>query len=92
MPPVMMFIIACGVASLLYGLYAGRLIMSAPTGSEKMVNIAAAIQEGARAYLSRQYQAIELQHRQLSGRRREFPATDSIFGFPATRRVRQAHQ
>ncbi len=58
MPPAMMFIIACGVASLLYGLYAGRLIMKMPAGSEKMVNIAAAIQEGARAYLNRQYQAI----------------------------------
>ena len=54
----MLFIIACGIASLLYGLYAGRLIMSSPAGSEKMVNIAAAIQEGARAYLNRQYQAI----------------------------------
>jgi len=54
----MMFIVACGIASLLYGLFAGRSIMSAPAGSEKMVNIAAAIQEGARAYLNRQYQTI----------------------------------
>jgi K(+)-stimulated pyrophosphate-energized sodium pump len=54
----MMFIIACGVASLIYGLLAGRSIMAAPTGSDKMVNIAAAIQEGARAYLNRQYRAI----------------------------------
>jgi len=54
----MLFIVACGVASLLYGLFAGRSIMAAPAGSERMVNIAAAIQEGARAYLNRQYQAI----------------------------------
>ena len=58
MSPAMMFIVFCGVASLIYGLLAGRSIMSAPAGSEKMINIAAAIQEGARAYLNRQYQAI----------------------------------
>ncbi len=54
----MMFIIACGIASLIYGVFAGRSIMSAPAGSERMMNIAAAIQEGARAYLNRQYQTI----------------------------------
>jgi len=58
MSDAMMFIIACGIASLLYGLFAGRSIMAAAPGSEKMVNIAAAIQEGARAYLNRQYQTI----------------------------------
>ena len=58
LPPSMIFIIACGIASLLYGLFAGRKILAAPAGSEKMINIAAAIQEGARAYLNRQYQAI----------------------------------
>jgi len=55
---VIQFIIACGLASLLYGLFAGRSIMAAPSGSEKMRNIAAAIQEGARAYLNRQYMTI----------------------------------
>jgi len=60
MSPEMMFIVACGIASLLYGLFAGRSIMAAPAGSEKMINIAAAIQEGARAYLNRQYQTIGL--------------------------------
>ncbi len=58
MSPVMMFIVACGIASLIYGLFAGRSIMAAPAGSDKMVRIAAAIQEGARAYLNRQYQTI----------------------------------
>ncbi|MBY0408338.1 MAG: sodium-translocating pyrophosphatase, partial [Rickettsiales bacterium] len=58
MSSVMMFIIACGVASLLYGLFAGRSIMAAATGSARMVEIASAIQEGARAYLNRQYQTI----------------------------------
>lgn len=58
MSSAMMFIIACGIASLAYGFFAGRSIMSAPTGNDKMVSIAAAIQEGARAYLNRQYQTI----------------------------------
>ena len=56
----MMFIVACGIASLLYGVFAGRSIMAAPSGSAKMVEIASAIQEGARAYLNRQYQAIAI--------------------------------
>ena len=51
-------IILCGVASLLYGIFAGRSIMNAPAGSERMMGIAAAIQEGARAYLNRQYATI----------------------------------
>ncbi len=54
----MIFVIICGLASLVYGLFAGRSIMAAPAGSEKMTRIAAAIQEGARAYLNRQYQTI----------------------------------
>jgi K(+)-stimulated pyrophosphate-energized sodium pump len=54
----MTFIIACGIASLLYGVFAGRSIMAAPAGSEKMRDIAAAIQEGAAAYLNRQYRTI----------------------------------
>ena len=55
---VMTFIIACGVLSLLYGVFAGRSIMAAPAGSERMIGIASAIQEGARAYLNRQYMTI----------------------------------
>ncbi len=55
---ITMFIILCGIASLLYGIFAGRSIMKAPAGSERMMGIAAAIQEGARAYLNRQYTTI----------------------------------
>lgn len=54
----MTFIVACGILALIYGVLAGRSIMAAPAGSEKMKSIAAAIQEGARAYLNRQYTTI----------------------------------
>ena len=57
---IMTFIVLCGIASLLYGVFAGRSIMAAPAGSEKMKAIAAAIQEGASAYLNRQYRTIGL--------------------------------
>lgn len=52
------FLIVCGLLALLYGVITIRSILSLSTGSEKMREIAAAIQEGARAYLNRQYQAI----------------------------------
>jgi len=55
-----LFVIACGLAAVVYGIYAGRSVMSSPAGSDKMQEIAAAIQEGARAYLNRQYTAIAM--------------------------------
>lgn len=51
-------IMGCGVLALLYGIYLIRSILSLPSGNEQMQKIAKAIQEGARAYLNRQYQAI----------------------------------
>ncbi len=54
------FVIACGVLALLYGLYASRAVMSAPAGNDRMREIAGAVQEGARAYLNRQYTTIAL--------------------------------
>ncbi|HXV23031.1 MAG TPA: sodium-translocating pyrophosphatase [Alphaproteobacteria bacterium] len=55
-----LLIIACGVLSLAYALYAGRAVMAAPSGSDQMRQIAGAVQEGARAYLNRQYGTIAL--------------------------------
>ena len=52
--------ISCGVLALLYGVYAGRAVLSSSAGTERMQEIAAAIQEGANAYLNRQYRAIAL--------------------------------
>tara|TARA_B100000315_G_scaffold223256_1_gene227898 strand:- start:19660 stop:21741 length:2082 start_codon:yes stop_codon:yes gene_type:complete len=53
-----MLIVGCGVIALLYGIYAIRSVLAAPAGTERMQEIAAAIQEGASAYLNRQYTAI----------------------------------
>ena len=53
-------IIAAGLVSILYGYFTGKQILSADPGNNKMQDIAAAIQEGARAYLNRQYKTIAI--------------------------------
>ena len=53
-------IIAAGILAILYGYITGSQILTSSSGNKKMQEIASAIQEGARAYLNRQYKTIAI--------------------------------
>lgn len=50
--------LGCAILAILFGIVSARWILRQPTGNERMIAIATAIQEGARAYLNRQYLTI----------------------------------
>ena len=58
MSAAQLLIIACGLAALVYGLITSRQVLAADAGTARMQEISAAVQEGARAYLNRQYATI----------------------------------
>ncbi|MFZ1105368.1 MAG: sodium-translocating pyrophosphatase [Hyphomicrobiaceae bacterium] len=60
MDTVMWAIISCGLLALAYGAFTVRALMAAEPGTPRMREIAAAIQEGAQAYLARQYTTIAM--------------------------------
>jgi K(+)-stimulated pyrophosphate-energized sodium pump len=54
----LIFALLCAAAALVYGAVSIQWILGLPTGNDRMREIAAAVQEGAKAYLNRQYTTI----------------------------------
>ena len=57
---ILLFTIAAGFISIIYGYFTGKYILSLSAGNKKMQEIASAIQVGAKAYLNRQYKTIAI--------------------------------
>ena len=60
MGEVLWFSVICGVVALIYAIFTSRSVLNSDPGSKKMQEISNAIQEGAYAYLNRQYRTILL--------------------------------
>jgi K(+)-stimulated pyrophosphate-energized sodium pump len=56
----LVLVLACGLIALAYGGFLIASLLSRSAGTQEMQTIAAAIQEGARAYLNRQYTTIAI--------------------------------
>ena len=73
--------IACGLLAVLYGFVTSRQVLGASAGNEKMQEIAAAIQEGAQAYLGRPYRTIAMVGAVVAVLVAYFLGTTSAIGF-----------
>ena len=52
--------VICGAVAVVYGVLLIRWLLALPAGDEKMREVAGAVQEGAKAYLGRQYRTIAM--------------------------------
>ena len=57
---ILLYTIAAGLLSIVYGFFTGKNILNSSAGNKKMQDIASAIQIGAKAYLARQYKTIAI--------------------------------
>ena len=57
---ILLYTIAAGLLSIVYGYLTGKNILNTNSGNAKMKEIASAIQIGAKAYLARQYKTIAI--------------------------------
>jgi K(+)-stimulated pyrophosphate-energized sodium pump len=57
---ILLYTIAAGFLSIVYGFFTGKNILNQSAGNAKMQEISSAIQIGAKAYLARQYKTIAI--------------------------------